>query len=152
MSQSTRILIGGTQLHACVYHEMKKKVEKKRTLGWRRSMRIFFLMPGNEPKSSSVQLHLKFLISFFTFRVRIPPPSPPRPQSIDSSFKDHPIHESNGYFVNTPRETGGAVANRLRRRTSDQAVLGSNPAVAAALSPWTIKALYSHCPKEKPSH
>ena len=27
---------------------------------------------------------------------------------------------------------GGAVANRLRRRTSDQTVLGSNPAVAAA--------------------
>ena len=33
--------------------------------------------------------------------------------------------------------TGGAVANRLRRRTSDQTVLGSNPAAAAALSPWT---------------
>ena len=32
---------------------------------------------------------------------------------------------------------GGAVANRLRRRTSDQTVLGSNPAVVAALSPWT---------------
>ena len=32
---------------------------------------------------------------------------------------------------------GGAVVNRLRRRTSDQTVLGSNPAVAAALSPWT---------------
>ena len=32
---------------------------------------------------------------------------------------------------------GGAVANRLRRRTSDQTVLGSNPAVAAVLSPWT---------------
>ena len=32
---------------------------------------------------------------------------------------------------------GGAVANRLRHRTSDQTVLGSNPAVAAALSPWT---------------
>ena len=32
---------------------------------------------------------------------------------------------------------GGAVANRLRRRTSDQTVLGSNPAVATALSPWT---------------
>ena len=32
---------------------------------------------------------------------------------------------------------GGAVAIRLRRRTSDQTVLGSNPAVAAALSPWT---------------
>ena len=31
----------------------------------------------------------------------------------------------------------GAVANRLRRRTSDQTVLGSNLAVAAALSPWT---------------
>ena len=31
----------------------------------------------------------------------------------------------------------GAVANRLRRRTSDQTILGSNPAVAAALSPWT---------------
>ena len=30
-----------------------------------------------------------------------------------------------------------AVANRLRRRTSDQTVLGSNPGVAAALSPWT---------------
>ena len=35
------------------------------------------------------------------------------------------------------RTTQGAVANRLRRRTSDQTVLGSNPAVAAALSPWT---------------
>ena len=34
-------------------------------------------------------------------------------------------------------QRGGAVANRLRRRTSDQTVLGSNPAVAAALSPWT---------------
>ena len=33
---------------------------------------------------------------------------------------------------------GGAVANRLRRRTSDQTVVGSNPAVAAALSPWTL--------------
>ena len=32
---------------------------------------------------------------------------------------------------------GGAVANRLRRRTLDQTVLGSNPAVAAVLSPWT---------------
>ena len=30
-----------------------------------------------------------------------------------------------------------AVTNRLRRRTSDQMVLGLNPAVAAALSPWT---------------
>ena len=29
------------------------------------------------------------------------------------------------------------MANRLRHRTSDQTVLGSNPAVAAALSPWT---------------
>ena len=29
------------------------------------------------------------------------------------------------------------MANRLRRRTSDQTVLGSNPVVAAALSPWT---------------
>ena len=29
------------------------------------------------------------------------------------------------------------MANRLRRRTSDQTVLGSNPAVAAALNPWT---------------
>ena len=28
------------------------------------------------------------------------------------------------------------MANRLRRWTSDQTVLGSNPAVAAALSPW----------------
>ena len=35
------------------------------------------------------------------------------------------------------RKRGGAVANRLRRRTSDQTVLGSNPAVAAVLSPWT---------------
>ena len=35
------------------------------------------------------------------------------------------------------KKNGGAVANRLRRRTSDQTVLGSNPAVAAALSPWT---------------
>ena len=32
---------------------------------------------------------------------------------------------------------GGTVANRLRRWTSNQTVLGSNPAVAAALSPWT---------------
>ena len=31
-------------------------------------------------------------------------------------------------------------------RTSDQTVLGSNPAVSLD------KALYSHCPKEKPSH
>ena len=29
------------------------------------------------------------------------------------------------------------MANRLGRRTSDQTVLGSNPAVVAALSPWT---------------
>ena len=36
-----------------------------------------------------------------------------------------------------PVAKGGAVANRLRRRTSDQTVLGSNPAVAAALSAWT---------------
>ena len=43
-------------------------------------------------------------------------------------------------FLNFERpklSMGGAVANRLRRRTSDQTVLGSNPAVAAALSPWT---------------
>ena len=33
--------------------------------------------------------------------------------------------------------TLGAVANRLRRRISDQTVLGSNPAVADALSLWT---------------
>ena len=32
---------------------------------------------------------------------------------------------------------GGAVAKQLRRRTSDQTVLDSNPAVAAVLSPWT---------------
>ena len=32
---------------------------------------------------------------------------------------------------------GGAVANQLWRQTSDQTVLGSNLAVAAALSPWT---------------
>ena len=31
----------------------------------------------------------------------------------------------------------GALANRLRRRTSVQTVLGSNPAVATVLSPWT---------------
>ena len=31
------------------------------------------------------------------------------------------------------------MADRLRRRTSDQTVLGSNPAVAAALSPWTVQ-------------
>ena len=37
----------------------------------------------------------------------------------------------------TQASIGGAVANRLRRRTSDQTVLGSNPAVAAALSPCT---------------
>ena len=37
-----------------------------------------------------------------------------------------------GHFL-----SGGALANRLRRRTSDQTVLRSNPAVAAALSPWT---------------
>ena len=29
------------------------------------------------------------------------------------------------------------MADRLRRRKSDQTVLGSNPAVAATLSPWT---------------
>ena len=47
---------------------------------------------------------------------------------------------------------GGALANRLRRRTSDQTVLGSNPAVAAARCVESLdKALYSHCPKE-PSH
>ena len=37
---------------------------------------------------------------------------------------------------------GGAVANQLRRRTSDQTVLGTNPAVAAALSPWTSRQYY----------
>ena len=37
----------------------------------------------------------------------------------------------------TSERRGGAVANRLRRRTSDQTVLGSNPAMVAALSPWT---------------
>ena len=37
----------------------------------------------------------------------------------------------------THSNRGGTVANRLRRRTSDQTVLGSNPAVPAALSPWT---------------
>ena len=40
-------------------------------------------------------------------------------------------------YENRCTYSGGAVANRLRRRTSDQTVLGSNPAVAAALSPWT---------------
>ena len=41
------------------------------------------------------------------------------------------------HFTQNILVSGGAVANRLRRRTSDQTVLGSNPAVAAALSPWT---------------
>ena len=47
--------------------------------------------------------------------------------------------ESEGRRVCVKMKCGGAVANRLRRRTSDQTVLGSNPAgaVAAALSPWT---------------
>ena len=49
------------------------------------------------------------------------------------------------------RSSEGAMANRLRRRTSDQTVLGSNPAVAAALSPWT-RLFTPICPKEKPSH
>ena len=40
-------------------------------------------------------------------------------------------------FAPPSRQRGGAVANRLRCRTSDQTVLGSNLAVAAALSPWT---------------
>ena len=38
-----------------------------------------------------------------------------------------------GYF----EKKKSLLRNRLRRRTSDQTVLGSNPAVAAALSPWT---------------
>ena len=42
-----------------------------------------------------------------------------------------------GAVANRLRRRGGAVANRLRRQTSDQTALGSNPAVAAALSPWT---------------
>ena len=45
-------------------------------------------------------------------------------------------YNSSGY-LDTCNVGGAAVANRLRRRTSDQTVLGSNPAVAAALSPWT---------------
>ena len=49
-------------------------------------------------------------------------------------------------------EALNAVANRLRRRTLDQTVLGSNPAVAAARVESLDKALHSHCPKEKPSH
>ena len=45
------------------------------------------------------------------------------------------LQEVSVHFTPT---NGGAVAKRLRRRTSDQTVLGSNPAVAAAaLSPWT---------------
>ena len=53
-------------------------------------------------------------------------------------------HFPNPELLSAALGCGGAVANRLRRRTSDQTVLGSNPAVAAALA--------SHCPKEKPSH
>ena len=41
------------------------------------------------------------------------------------------------FYDHEQLKKGGTVANRLRRRTSDQTVLGSNPAVAAALSPWT---------------
>ena len=41
------------------------------------------------------------------------------------------------YSSSARENCGGAVANRLRRRTLDQTVLGSNPAVAVALSPWT---------------
>ena len=37
----------------------------------------------------------------------------------------------------TPSAFSWSGRNRLRRRTTDQTVLGSNPAVAAALSPWT---------------
>ena len=46
--------------------------------------------------------------------------------------------KENGYACfKMENPLGGAVANRLRRQTSDQTVLGSNPAMAAALSPWT---------------
>ena len=43
------------------------------------------------------------------------------------------------------------MANRLRRRTSDETVLGSNPTGGRCVESLD-KALYSHCPKEKPSH
>ena len=48
-----------------------------------------------------------------------------------------PFQVPNKINANTIYHLGGAVANWLRRRTSNQTVLGSNPAVAAALSPWT---------------
>ena len=38
------------------------------------------------------------------------------------------------------------MASRLRRRTSDQTVLSSNPAVASCVESLD-KALYSHCPQ-----
>ena len=47
----------------------------------------------------------------------------------------------NCWTTNIGDTKGGAVANRLWRRTSDQTVLGSNPDVAAALSPRTIGSL-----------
>ena len=52
---------------------------------------------------------------------------------FDIFFRSKVIHR----FVpkNGPKKR--RRTNRLRRRTSDQTVLGSNPAVAAALSPWT---------------
>ena len=46
---------------------------------------------------------------------------------------------------------GGAMANRLRRKTSDQAVLGFESGRGRCVV-YFDKALYSHCPKEKPSH
>ena len=51
--------------------------------------------------------------------------------------KSRPKEKSSGRMRTKRQNRKGAVANRLRRRTSDQMVLGSNPAVAAALSPWT---------------
>ena len=57
-----------------------------------------------------------------------------RRRQLGRVFKTSSITEGIWYMVVPHLIPGGAVANRLRRRTSDQMVLGSNP---AALSPWT---------------
>ena len=56
-------------------------------------------------------------------------------QTPFSKLQEKKNEMCDNHILNKP--IGGAVANRLRRRISDQTVLGSNPAVAAVLSPWT---------------
>ena len=62
--------------------------------------------------------------------VELPACGPPSPQADIKDMKRQIENMTRQLVIkeNDYQNVGGAVANRLRRRTSDQTVLGSNPA------------------------